>query len=296
MFAGRRYDVEIGLYYNRARYYNPYTGRFLQTDPIGYRDGMNTYAYCKNNSLNFVDPSGLIRIAFYDPTFENTQPDLYEDNPGLMREWADDTYFDLKLPMYSAESVLSGLRMAKARGYEITEVFFFDHAWGVEDLIGTEIDIYALEFGDEMVHFNDEHANLGKSGMQLFAENMRRIIGEGVEYHFRNCLLGSNRNVNDLENLAKWTKGTVTGATGLIRDRQNNPETGEREDRWMSVTKRDPETGKEYLVPIDIPDYSPWGSYRQAVYHSTSGEVNVSYYFRPVVEPPLGYGPTMLTY
>jgi RHS repeat-associated protein len=59
MFAGRRYDIEIGLYYNRARYYNPYTGRFLQVDPIGYGDGMNMYAYCKNKPLIFTDPSGL---------------------------------------------------------------------------------------------------------------------------------------------------------------------------------------------------------------------------------------------
>ena len=58
MFAGRRYDIGIGLYYNRARYYNPYTGRFLQTDPVGYADGINWYKYCKNNPLLWVDPSG----------------------------------------------------------------------------------------------------------------------------------------------------------------------------------------------------------------------------------------------
>ena len=60
MFAGRRYDAEIGLYYNRARYYNPYTGRFLQTDPIGYGDEMNMYRYCLNNPLNGTDPLGLM--------------------------------------------------------------------------------------------------------------------------------------------------------------------------------------------------------------------------------------------
>ena len=58
MFAGVRYDIEIGLYYNRARYYNPFTGRFLQTDPVGYAAGMNLYAYCRNNPVGLTDPFG----------------------------------------------------------------------------------------------------------------------------------------------------------------------------------------------------------------------------------------------
>ena len=59
LFTGRRYDDETGLYYYRARYYDYATGRFLQTDPIGYGSGLNLYTYVGNNPLNWLDPWGL---------------------------------------------------------------------------------------------------------------------------------------------------------------------------------------------------------------------------------------------
>ncbi len=61
LFTGRAYDAETALYYYRARYYDYYTGRFLQPDPSGYGDGLNLYCYCADNPVGSVDSSGLCK-------------------------------------------------------------------------------------------------------------------------------------------------------------------------------------------------------------------------------------------
>ncbi len=59
MYTGREFDSESGLYYYRARYYDPSTGRFLQKDPVGLTGGINSYGYVINNPVNLIDPFGL---------------------------------------------------------------------------------------------------------------------------------------------------------------------------------------------------------------------------------------------
>lgn len=58
-FQSRPYDSETGLYYFRARYYDPELGRFISEDPIGPEAGVNAYAFEGNNPINRADPSGL---------------------------------------------------------------------------------------------------------------------------------------------------------------------------------------------------------------------------------------------
>jgi RHS repeat-associated protein len=52
-------DEGNGLYYMRARYYDPEVGRFISKDPIGLEGGINLYAYVGGNPLNYIDPLGL---------------------------------------------------------------------------------------------------------------------------------------------------------------------------------------------------------------------------------------------
>ena len=58
-FTGQQLDPISQQYYLRARYYNPVIGRFTQEDTY-YEDGLNLYAYCRNNPVTYVDPSGNI--------------------------------------------------------------------------------------------------------------------------------------------------------------------------------------------------------------------------------------------
>jgi RHS repeat-associated protein len=58
-YTGRRWDPDLGLYYYRARWYDPALGTFLQTDPIGSLDYINLYSYVGLEPGNGTDPSGM---------------------------------------------------------------------------------------------------------------------------------------------------------------------------------------------------------------------------------------------
>ncbi|HZZ81221.1 MAG TPA: RHS repeat-associated core domain-containing protein, partial [Gemmataceae bacterium] len=78
-WTGRELDAETGLQYNRARYYDPTTGRWISLDPMGFDAGdSNLYRYSENDSTNTRDPSGM----FYPETHKHL-------TTAIVVEWLD---------------------------------------------------------------------------------------------------------------------------------------------------------------------------------------------------------------
>jgi RHS repeat-associated protein len=88
-YTGRELDV-AGLYFYRARYYKPTTGRFLSEDPLGFAgSGPNLYEYAGDSPTNFVDPSGLTIGVSGDYMSFWTATQYLEGSPiaaGIMRQ------------------------------------------------------------------------------------------------------------------------------------------------------------------------------------------------------------------
>jgi len=80
-YTGRELDA-TGLYFYRARYYNPQLNRFISEDPIGLTGGINIYAYVGNRPTTFVDPLG------YDAC-PNVKRQIAGSAGGVVKTWLD---------------------------------------------------------------------------------------------------------------------------------------------------------------------------------------------------------------
>jgi RHS repeat-associated protein len=100
-FTGREWDSETGLYYYRARYYDPKVGRFIRTDPAQNADSVGDYVYTRNNPVGRRDPTGLKTIVLF-PEFHasvhvdnSKDPLLYDPAGGYIPPGAKYHYSDI---------------------------------------------------------------------------------------------------------------------------------------------------------------------------------------------------------
>ncbi len=87
LLTGQQYDAATGLYFLRARYYDPAIGRFLSQDPYPVNTGnpmeLNRYVYTANNPVNYADPSGLLADQYAVQTNESSKIAQYLALVGL---------------------------------------------------------------------------------------------------------------------------------------------------------------------------------------------------------------------
>ena len=126
-YIGSERDEENGMCYNAARYYMPWLGRWSAVDPGGQRDGVNLYAYSRNNPVNLSDPEGM------DSSKEPTSTTVRKDIGGEPFKGPDP-----KDPYKDVDSRDDVIKRANAAGFGVPGGMhwegnepYFEHIWTI---------------------------------------------------------------------------------------------------------------------------------------------------------------------
>ncbi|WP_079992963.1 RHS repeat-associated core domain-containing protein [Candidatus Protochlamydia naegleriophila] len=81
----KRVDPETGWIYFGRRFYDPSNGRWTTTDPLGFADGPNLYAYLHHSPLSAFDAYGFVGEAYRDGCNVATNPNYFD---GISNEYS----------------------------------------------------------------------------------------------------------------------------------------------------------------------------------------------------------------
>jgi RHS repeat-associated protein len=229
MFTGRRYDVETGLYYYRARYYDYANGRFISPDPAGFVDGFNFYTYCSNDSVNCTDAVGL---------------------KGLFRPHARlrVTTEDGKTTTYTPKNgtdIVKVIINAKVTGNKIKTFEYFGHA----DTAGGGLTVAVKKQGDDILYQGIYNFDPFPKSIDTYKiDSLKGLIIEAFDPEARIVLAGcctARQNANGLNIAQSFKKilpdAQVWGYTGIADV-----------DTLLMVHRPDPDSESTFrLVELD---------------------------------------------
>ncbi len=114
-YTGQAWISELRMYHYKARIYSPTLGRFLQSDPVGYKDGLNIYAYVGNDPVNMVDPTGM-----YKCEGSPAQCNAFESGLRAARRAARDAPTGTRVPSSNLRAAVNFFGKNDGKGPSIT--------------------------------------------------------------------------------------------------------------------------------------------------------------------------------
>ncbi len=115
-FPGQYFDAETGFHYNYFRTYDPSTGRYVESDPIGWRGGLNSFNYTDQNPIARIDPLGL-------QTFPGPDASLLDRRQFVRDLVYRDTYAIAQKAMDAHDHAVKSIEDAKPTADEAADFF-----------------------------------------------------------------------------------------------------------------------------------------------------------------------------
>ncbi|MBI5115278.1 RHS repeat-associated core domain-containing protein [Candidatus Poribacteria bacterium] len=142
-YTGREFHSRSGLYYYRARFYDPSIGRFISQDPAGVAAGPNQYAYVSNTPVMAIDPLGLIELILVGGTLDEKESIAYRTNVAFA--WADGKYPE-EVKIIQARD-WQDFQDALTNNENITKFTYDGHAWlgMLYPSIGGQFDVHSVK-------------------------------------------------------------------------------------------------------------------------------------------------------